>query len=95
MEENKPKPFKAVTLLAFEYNYNQNRIVTALVKADAGDTLQIVFNYSLAPVITVDCETRRLTLPETSELLQWAYNMPKTFSMLNDLAHLTHAFFKV
>lgn len=90
-----PTPFKAVRLLSFEYNYQLNRLVTALVKADAGDTLPITFNYSQLPLVTVECETRRLTVPETSELLQWAYQMPKTFDGLAQLAQMTHAFFKV
>lgn len=94
MLEN-PQPFKACWLLAFEYNVQQNRLITANVRTDAGDTLAIRFTYKNPPVIAIECDERRLSIPETTELLQWATNMPRLLTMLQDAAQLTHAFFKV
>lgn len=88
-------PYKAVTLLSFHYNYQLNRLVSVLCRADAGDTLPVTFNYSKLPVIIPECETRRLTIPETSELAQWAHNMPRMFAAIADVAAMTHAFMKV
>lgn len=92
------KPFKAVVLLSFTYNYQINHLVSANVRADAGDTLFITFKLDRTPngnVITPECETRRLSIPETTELLQWAYHLPKFFEQLASLAQFTHPFFKV
>lgn len=93
MEAN-TTPFKACWPLAMEYNFQINRIVKANVRTDAGDSLAVDFKYT-GNLVQVECEVRRLSIPETTELLQWAYNLPQLFEHLSATAALTHFFFKV
>mgnify|MGYP001409528012 CR=1 FL=1 len=92
--ENNLQPFKACWPLAMEYNFQLNRIVKATIRTDAGDSVAVEFTYN-GNLINVECETRRLSIPETTELLQWAYNLPLTFYRLSEFAALTHFFMKV
>lgn len=93
--DNNPTPFKACWPLAMEYNFQLNRIVKATVRTDAGDSLAVEFRYPTGLLIQVECETRRLSIPETTELLQWAYNLPSLMLNLQTAAAQTHFFFKV
>lgn len=93
MEAN-PTPFKACWPLAMEYNFQINRIVKANVRTDAGDSIEVQFKYT-GNAAQVECETRRLSIPETTELLQWAYNLPQLFEHLAATAALTRFFMKV
>lgn len=92
--ESNPTPFKACWPLAMEYNFQFNRIVKATVRTDAGDSIEVTFTYK-NNVTQVECDTRRLSIPETTELLQWAFNLPLLFGHLSVTAALTHFFFKV
>lgn len=87
-------PFKACWPLTMEYNFNYNRIVKATIRTDAGDSLSVDFSY-VGNAATVECETRRLSIPETTELLQWAYSLPQLIEHLRTVAALTHFFMKV
>lgn len=93
--DSNPAPFKACWPLAMEYNFQLNRIVKATIRTDAGDSLAVEFKYPTGLLIQVECETRRLSIPETTELLQWAYNLPSLMTYLSQAAALTHLFFKV
>lgn len=77
-----------------EYSFQLNRIVKATVRTDAGDSIAVDFKYT-GNLVEVECETRRLSIPESTELLQWAYNLPPLFEHLAATAALTHFFFKV
>lgn len=87
-------PFKACWPLAMEYNFQFNRIIKANVRTDAGDSIIVDFIYR-GNLFQVECETRRLSIPEITELTQWAINLPQLVTHMQTVAALTHFFFKV